>query len=60
MICLESIKFYLIVIDCILEQKCWKIDIFYIQKYGGVLGYISLNLEFIIVTGLGLYCLKIV
>lgn len=54
MICLESIKFYLIVIDCILEQKCLKINIFYIQKYGGVLGYISLNLEFIIVTGLGL------
>lgn len=55
LICLESIKFYLIVIDCILKQKCWKyIYIFYIQKYGGVLGYISLNLEFIIVTGLGL------
>lgn len=35
MICLESTKFYLIVIDCILEQKCWKINIFYIQKYGG-------------------------
>ena len=56
MICLESTKFYLIVIDCILEQKCWKINIFYIQKYGGGggLGYISLNLEFIIVTGQGL------
>ena len=56
MICLESTKFYLIVIDCILEQKCWKISIFYIQKYGGGggLGYRSLNLEFIIVTGLGL------
>ena len=55
MICLESTKFYLIVIDCILEQKCWNFNIFYIQKYGGGgLGYISLNLEFIIVTGLGL------
>lgn len=57
MICLESTKFYLIVIDCILEQKCWKINIFYIQKYGGGGGfrlYISLNLEFIIVTDLGL------
>ena len=37
MICLESTKFYLIFIDCILEQKCWKINIIYIQKYGGVL-----------------------